>query len=159
MTHARWLLPCLALCLAACQDDASPPVAASASSQAQTAEAESTVGGTTVHVSAVQTSQLADAVARQYGIARSPTTVLLLVNLRNAGNAPAPAITATVTDLQGHTTPVALHALHVAQGDADSADYIGTVAVTLPDTLRFAVVARRGGAMATVEVTRDFYPQ
>jgi hypothetical protein len=83
----------------------------------------------------------------------------LLVNLRDAGNGTAPTITATVGDLQGHTTPVALREVQVAQSGAATIDYIGTVDATLPDTLRFTVVAKRGGSTATVQLSRDFYPQ
>jgi hypothetical protein len=153
------LLACLALPLVACQGDRGSPPVTAAPSQAQSAEAESSIGGTTVHASVVQTSQLPDSVAREYGLDRSPRTILLLVNLRDIGSAPAPVISATVTDLLQHTAPVSLRAMHVAQADADTVDYVGTVDATLPDTLRFTVVARRGGATATVEVSRDFYPQ
>jgi hypothetical protein len=151
-------LACLPIALAACGGNSSTPIAAS-QQQTQSAEAESTVNGTTVHVTAVQSSQLPDSVARQYGIERSPKRVLLLINLRDAGNGPAPTITATVSDLQEHTTPVALRQVQVAQSGAPTVDYIGTVDVTLPDTLRFTVVAKHGGATATVQLSRDFYPQ
>ncbi len=161
MSGTRFLLlACLALPLAACRGEhASTPPVTAASSQAQSAEAESSIGGTTVHISVVQTSQLPDSVAREYGLDRSPRTVLLLVNLRGVGSAPAPVISATVTDLLQHTAPVSLRATHLAHADADTLDYVGTVEATLPDTLRFTVVARRGGATATLEVNRDFYPQ
>jgi hypothetical protein len=159
MTLRRTLLAApLALALAACGGNSSTPIAAS-QQQTQSAEAESTVNGTTVHVTAVQSSQLPDSVARQYGIERSPRRILLLVNLRDAGNGTAPTITASVGDLQGHTTPVALHEVQVAQSGAATIDYIGTVDATLPDTLRFTVVAKRGGSTATVQLSRDFYPQ
>jgi len=150
---------CLALSLPACGGgaDAPPPVAAPQQSQAS--EAESTTNGVTVHVSAMQTSQLPNSIARQYGIERSPTNVMLLVNVRGTGNGPAPAITATVTDLQGRTTAVPLREVQVAQPGAATIDYIGTVDVTLPDTLRFSVDAKREGSTATVQLVRDFYPQ
>jgi hypothetical protein len=76
---------------------------------------ETTIDGTVVHLTAIQTSQLPDAVARQYGIDRAPTDILLLVNLREVGNGQAPVITATVTDLLGHTNPVQLREVQVAQ--------------------------------------------
>lgn len=152
------IVACLPLVLAACGGNSSTPIAAS-QQQTQSAEAESTVNGTTVHVTAVQSSQLPDSVARQYGIDRSPKRVLLLINLRDAGNGTTPAISATVGDLQGHTTPVALREVKVAQSGEPTTDYIGTVDITLPDTLRFTVVAKRGGSTATVQLSRDFYPQ
>lgn len=154
------LLACLALPVAACQGDrATTPSTADAPSQAQSTEAESSIDGATMHVSIVQTSQLPESVAREYRLDRSPRTVLLLVNLRNLGNAPAPVVTATVTDLLQHTTPVAMAVADGGHVDPDTVDYIGTVDATLPDTLRFVVVAKRGGATATVAVSRDFYPQ
>ena len=154
------LLACLALPLAACQGDrATTPSVTDAPSKGQSSEAESSIGGTTMHVSVMQTSQLPDSVAREYGLERSPRTILLLVNLRDLGNTPAPVITANVTDLLQHTTPVPLRAFPGAQTDADIVDYVGTVDATLPDTLRFTVVARRDGATSMVEVSRDFYPQ
>jgi hypothetical protein len=158
MSGIRFLFAATVTCmLAACSGGGSPePVAAS--QQSQSAEAESTVDGTTVHVTAVQSSQLPDSVARQYGIERSPRRILLLVNLRDAGKV-APTITATVTDLQDHTTPVDLREVHVAQSGTPTTDYIGTVDASLPDTLRFTVVAKRGGSTASVQLSRDFYPQ
>ena len=160
MSSTRFLLlACLALPLAACQGDrGSPPVTATPS-QGQSAEAESSIDGATMHVSVVQTSQLPESVAREYGFDRSPRTILLLVNVRNVGHAPAPVISATVTDLMQHTSPVSLRAAHVMQADADTVDYVGTVDATLPDTLHFTVTAKRGGAMSTVQLGRDFYPQ
>jgi len=161
MSSTRFLLlACLALPMVGCQGDrASTPPATAAPSQGQSAEAESSIDGSTVHVSVVQTSQLPESVAREYGLDRSPRTILLLVNIRDIGHTPAPGISANVTDLLQHTTPVSLRAAQGAQTDADTVDYVGTVETTLPDTLRFTVVAKRGGATATVEVSRDFYPQ
>jgi hypothetical protein len=162
-SHRFLLLACLALPMTGCQGDRAPPstgtAPAASSSRGPSAEAESSVDGAIVHVSVVQTSQLPESVAREYSLDRSPRTILLLVNLRNLGSAPAPLISATVTDLMQHTTPVSLRAVHVVPADADTADYVGTVDATPPDTLRFTVIAKRGGATATVEVSRDFYPQ
>jgi hypothetical protein len=160
MSAIRLLLPaCVASLLLACSDGGGSSTPVTASQQSQSAEAESTVNGTTVHVTAVQSSQLPDSVARQYGIERSPKRVLLLVNLRDAGRGTPPTITATVSDLQDHTTPVALREVHVAQSGTPTIDYIGTVDVAPPDTLRFTVVAKRDGSTATVQLSRDFYPE
>jgi hypothetical protein len=163
MTNCRHHLPALALLalsLAACRGEhASTPPVTAASSNARSAQAESSIDGVTMHVSEVQTSQLPESVAREYGLDRSPRTVLLLVNLHGIGKGPAPVISATATDLLQHTTPVSLRAAHVPQPDPGIVDYIGTVDITLPDTLRFTVVARHGGATSTVQVSRDFYPQ
>lgn len=149
------LAACFASALAACGGPGTP----STSQQTQSAEAEATIGNTTVHISAVPTSQLPESVARQYGIERAPKRILLLVNLRDLGTGPAPSITATVTDLQEHTTPVALREVHVPQADTPTIDYVGTVDASPPDTLRFHVTVRRGGATASVELSQDFYPE
>lgn len=158
MSVIRILFACVVLSLPACSGGgSSTPIATSQS--ARSTEAETTIDGTVVHLTAIQTSQLPDAVARQYGIDRAPTDILLLVNLREVGNGQAPVITATVTDLLGHTNPVQLREVQVAQPGGSTIDYIGTVDVALPETLRFTVDATRGGASATVELSRDFYPQ
>lgn len=154
----RILVACLVLSMAACSGGADTPTPV-ASQPAQSAEAESTVDGATIHVNAIQTSQLPESMVRQYGIARSPATVLLLVNVRGAGNGPPVAISATVTDLQGQTTAVALREVQVPQPGEPTIDYVGTVDTSLPDTLRFAVEARRNRSAATVQLARDFYPQ
>ena len=154
----RLCLACLPLALAACGGGNTPnPVAASP--QAASAEAESTVGGATAHVSAVPTTQLPESVARGYGIERAPRRILLLVNLRDLGADAPPAVTATVTDLQGHTTPVDLRAIQVPGAEASTQDFVGTVDATLPDTLRFQVLVRHAGATASVQLSRDFYPE
>ena len=155
----RILLACLVLSLPACSGGAGSSTPVAASPQSQSAEAESTINGVTVHVNALQTSQLPESVARQYGIERSTMKVLLLVNVRGAGDGRTPAITASATDLQGHTTAVALRQVQVTQPGEPTIDYVGTVDITLPDTLRFAVDARSDGSTATVQLSRDFSPQ
>ena len=169
---ARPIRAFLAACLvagllvaAACSNTSTSASSSSSASSsaggdaAQSSEAESSIDGTTVHVSAVQTSLLPETVARQYGIERAPHRILLLVNLRDLGAGPAPSITATVTDLQQHTAPVALRQVRVDPADTQTVDYVGTVEASLPDTLRFEVVVRRAGATATVRLSRDFFPQ
>ena len=160
MAARRILLTAIVLsALAGCGGGPAPTAASASQQDAQSTEAESTLGNATVHVSAVPTSQLPESVARQYGIARAPNRILLLVNLRDLGAGPAPTITATVTDLQGHSNPLALHEVRVDPADAQTVDYVGTVDAALPDTLRFGVVARRAGATASVQLSRDFYPE
>lgn len=148
----------LAIALAACGRTPSTPAPAPGQPAAQ-AEATARLGDATMHVSAVQTSQLPDAIARQYGIARSPRSVLLLVNLQGGDDAVPTRVEATVTDLRGGRQALALRELAVATPDGDRVrDYIATVETTLPETLRFEVVAMRGDARASVQVSRDFYP-
>ena len=95
-------VPLLALVLAACGGRPAAPEPAAAAPAAQ-AEASAQLGDATVHVSAVQTSQLPEAVARRYGIARSPRSVLLLVNLQGGDGAVPVRIEAL-----GTVTPIAV---------------------------------------------------
>lgn len=158
MSRIRLAAALLAVVLAACGGRPAAPVPASAAPAAQ-AEASAQLGDATVHVSAVQTSHLPEAVARQYGIARSPRSVLLLVNLQGGGGAVPVRIEATVTDLRGGRQALALRELAVATPDGAAVrDYIATVDTTLPETLRFDVTAVRGDARASVQLSRDFYP-
>ena len=151
----------LAIVLGACggTPSAPSPVPATPGAPAPQAEATARLGDATLHVSAVQTSQLPDAVARQYGIARSPRSVLLLVNLQGGDAATPVRLEASVTDLRGGRQALALRELSVATPDGDHVrDYIATVETSLPETLRFEVAASRGDARANVQVSRDFYP-
>lgn len=162
----RLVLLALPLCaLAACGGVATPPTAGgAASTTAGTANgaqdmATVRVGAITIRASAVQTAQLDAAVARRYGIARAPGTVLLLVSVRQGPDASATAlpatVTATVAGLTGGREPLAMRELRVD----GLIDYIGTATTTLPDTLRFEVtVVPRGGTAATLQFSRDLYP-
>lgn len=154
-----------ALVLPGCGRQPSAPIAA-ATSVPQ--EAIARIGDVTVRASVVQTSVLGPAVASQYGITRDDKTVMLLVAVRTGAEAQEtslPAqITATVTDLRGQKQPIAMRELRVA-GTASGAeqallDYVGTVEVELPDTLRFDLtIVREGGASSTMQFTREFYPR
>ena len=117
------------------------------------------VGDVSIHASVAQTSILAESVAREYGITRDEHRVLLLVAVRQGPDAQAIAlpaqVVATVTDLRGRRQDVAMRELR----SNDLLDYIGTVEIELPDTLRFdVVVTRPGGATSTMQFNREFYP-
>lgn len=158
-------LPALVLSLsllAACGTQPSPGSAATpaaAASSGSQGEATVSVGDTTIRASAVQTAMLDAGVASRYGIARDPATVLLLVTVRKGNDADAvslPAtVTATATDLRGGRQEIVMRALDTG----GLVDYAGTVATTLPETLRFDVaVAREGAGTATLQFSRDFFP-
>lgn len=143
--------------LSACSGpQTSPPTAAGAGSE----EAIATAGDVTVRASAIQTSTLDDAVARQYGIARDPRTVMLLIAVRkgsgdNESSLPA-RITASASGLTGAKQDIAMRELRTGE----LLDYIGTVETTLPETLRFDVaVVREDGAISTLRFNREFYPK
>lgn len=165
-TPATTVLGLLAvLAVAACNapPPPPPPVSAPASSAATATasggDAQARLGNVTARVSAIQTSLLADAVARQYGITRDPKSVLLLVALAPAegGSAQLPSATvrATVTDLRGGRTDMAMRAVP-ADG---SVDWIGVTATSLPDTLRFDVTITAGDSTAQMQIQREFYPR
>lgn len=153
------------LVLPGCGRQPSAPVAAATSAPQ---EAIARVGDVSIRASVVQTSALGPAIASQYGITRDDRTVMLLVAVRKGAEtqeASLPAqITATVTDLRGQKQSIAMRELRVpATGSgAEQAllDYVGTVEVELPDTLRFdLVIVREGGASSTMQFSREFYPR
>ncbi len=146
------------LALSACGGSAPPAPAASASANA--GEAVETVGNVTIRASAVQTSTLNDAVAKEYGIARDDKTVLLLVAVRQSDGAndiSLPAkVTASAGGLSGGKQGIAMRELRTG----DLLDYIGTVETSLPETLRFEVkVVREDDAISTLKFNREFYPR
>lgn len=159
MRHATILSILLIAPLAGCGRDEPAPVATPATVPAQS-EAVSRVGDITIRATAMQTSALSPQVASQYGIARAPNTVMLLVAVRQGPEGQEVArparITATATDLRGRTQDIVMRELQAG----DMLDYIGTADVLAPDTLRFRLhIVQPGGAGSTMEFTRDFFPR
>jgi len=145
----------LALALAACSQGVPPPATPMQAPQ----EATSRIGDVTVRANVLPTQTLSEEVARQYGLTRDPDTVMLLVGVRQGPEAQEVALPATVTavatDLSGRRHDIALRELR----SGDLLDYVGTLKVTPPDTLRFDVtVVREGGAQSQMQFTRDFHP-
>jgi len=160
------VLSLLCVALVACGGNAPPAPPTSASANSATQEAVSRIGDVTIRASAIPTSTLSEQVARQYGIARNNETVMLLIGVRQGESAQETAlpatITATATDLRGRVHPIEMRELR--SGDAASGtallDYVGTIDVTPPDTLRFDVqIVREGGATSQMQFSRDFYPR
>jgi len=140
----------------ACGRDVPAPTPTAAATQ----EAISRIGDITVRASAVQTATLPESVASRYGIARDDRTVMVLVAVRQgpeAQESSLPAhVTATATDLRGQRHEITMRELR----SGDLLDYVGTVDVALPDTLRFDLtIVREGGASSTMQFTREFYPR
>ncbi|QSX78414.1 DUF4426 domain-containing protein [Agrilutibacter solisilvae] len=133
----------------------SPPATPGASQ-----EAVSRIGDVTVRASVLPTQALSDEVARTYGLTRSPGTVMLLVGVRQGPEAQEVALPATITavatELGGRRHEIALRELR----SGDLLDYVGTLDISPPETLRFDVtVVREGGARSDMQFTREFYPQ
>jgi hypothetical protein len=146
--------------LAACGGSAPPAPSSSSSSNAVSQEAVSKIGDVTVRASAIPTATLGEQVARQYGITRANNTVMLLIGVRQGSDAQETAlparITAVATDLRGRRHDIEMRELR----SGDLLDYIGTIEISPPDTVRFDVtVVREGGATSQMQFSRDFYPQ
>lgn len=145
--------------LAGCGGSAPPPAAAVPAAPAQQ-QAVSRIGDVTIRANVLQTSMLNAAVAQRYGIERADNRVMLLVGVRrgpDAQQSSLPArITATVTDLRGRSHQIEMRELR----SGELLDYVGTIEVSLPDTLRFDLqIVRENGASSTMQFTRDFYPR
>lgn len=157
----RPVIVLLVLVLAACGGSPAPtPATPAPAAAAATSEAVTQIGDVSIHASVVQTSTLAPSVASAYGITRDARRVLLLVAVRQGPDAQAIAlpaqVVATVTDLRGRRQDIAMRELR----SGDLLDYIGTLEVDLPDTLRFELtITRVGGATSTMQFTREFYPR
>ena len=140
----------------ACSGSPPPPRAAGGATQSATARS----GDVTIRASAVPTSTLGAAVASEYGIQRGDDTVLLLVALRKGAEGQEVSIPAqvrvTVTDLSGQRQDLPMRELR----SGDLLDYIGTVDVSAPDTLRFDLqIVREGGEVSSMQFTREFHPR
>jgi hypothetical protein len=158
--HRRtWSFVLLAM-LAACSVAEQPaPPTAQPSAEANHDVVEQ-IGDVTVHCSVVQTSMLPDAIARQYGVERSPETLLLLVAVRKGDAAVATALPATVdavvTDLRGGKQTIDMRQMQ----SGEFVDSIGTLHTTLPETLHFDLTVRAVGvAPVHIQFQRDLYPQ
>lgn len=150
--------------LGGCGREAAPP-SGSGSAGAAPQEAIVRSGDVSVRASALQTSALSPAVAQQYGIARDDASVLLLVAVRRGPDGQDSAIPARVsavaTDLRGQRRVLELRELRTGgPGGAQLLDYIGTLDIALPETLRFELsVAPEGGTPTTLQFSREFYPR
>ncbi|BDU17713.1 DUF4426 domain-containing protein [Lysobacter auxotrophicus] len=165
MRHVLALSLSASLALAACGGSSAPPAPPSPPSGASaTQEAVSRIGDVTIRASAIPTSSLSEQVARQYGIARGDDTVMLLIGVRRGDSAQETAlpaqIIATATDLRGRKHVIDMRELRSGEGAAALLDYVGTVDVSPPDTLRFDVqIVREGGATSQMQFSRDVYPR
>ncbi len=154
------LLACAAfVLLASCsgEDRAASPAAVPITVPGSASQVETDVGEASVTAVAIQTSQLPDGVAAEHGIEQRDDLVMLRVSPRQGelgsiSTAPT-EVRATVTDLRGETRALELKERVVA----GLVDHVGTVQVTLPETLRFNVtVVSQQGETETLELSREF---
>lgn len=127
-------------------------------------EATVRAGDVTVRASVVPTTRLGEAVARQYGIEREPGRVLVLVGVRKGPENDEVALPAQVrmqaSDLRGVAERQVLREVRDETGPQPALiDYVGTVKVTPPDTLRFDIqVELDGQAPIRLLFNRDVFP-
>ena len=144
----------LASLLAAC--GGKPSVPPSAESQAP---AELRTGDVTVRATTLPTVRLNDAMARQYEVERRADSVLLVVGMRRGSATQETSVpgrvTALASDLLGNRKTIALREVR----SDGYIDYVGTVPVSMPDTLRYEIIAAPDGApVATLRFHRDYFP-
>lgn len=143
----------LAFTLASCSGGGSAPKPA----QPAPPPAELRADDLHLRATAVPTLQLPERVARGYGIDRAEGSVLLLVALRTgpegADRAVAARVEAQAMDLQGRRSAILMRELRTGE----LLDYIGTIEVAPPETLRFRVdVVAEGRAPMRLEFAREF---
>lgn len=144
--------------LTACSGEPPAPVPAATLSGSQ--DTVVSIGDVTARATVMPTAMLGSLVADKYGIQRADDRVMLLVGLRRgegSAEVSVPArIVATASDLRGGRTPVELRELT----SGELMDYLGTVQVSLPDTLKFEIdITLEDGARKTMQFTREFQPQ
>ncbi|WP_222565081.1 DUF4426 domain-containing protein [Novilysobacter antarcticus] len=144
--------------LSACSGEPAAPVPAATMAESQ--DTIVTIGDVTARATVMPTATLGSLVAEKYGIRRADDQVMLLVGLRRgegSAEVSVPArIVATASDLRGGRRPIELREL----SSGDLMDYVGTLQVSLPDTLKFEVdITLEDGARKTMQFTRDFQPQ
>lgn len=142
--------------LAGCGQE--PARVASVVSAPQTTTLQS--GDLTIRASTMQTSALGAEVASRYGIERADHRVMLLVGLRRGPEAQEVSVPAqvsvTVTDLHGQRHAMPMRELR----SGELVDYVGTVDVSLPDTLRFDLsLGLERGKTSTMQFSREFHPR
>ncbi|QOY62233.1 DUF4426 domain-containing protein [Lysobacter sp. H21R4] len=144
--------------LSACSGEPAAPVPAATLADSQ--DTVVTIVDVTARATVMPTAMLGSLVAEKYGIRRADDQIMLLVGLRRgegSAEVSVPAnVVATVSDLRGGRRPIELREL----SSGELMDYVGTVAVSLPDTLKFEIdITLADGARNTMQFTREFQPQ
>jgi hypothetical protein len=140
--------------LAGCSGERTMPTSTEAD-----APAELRTGEVTVRATTLPTARLNPAMARQYAIAPDAGSVLLVIGMRRGLQSQeasvAGRVSASASDLLGNRQAIELREIR----NEGFIDYVGTARVSMPDTLRFEIVAKPDGApAATLRFHRDFFP-
>lgn len=128
--------------------------------QAAPEPAEFQQGDLHIRASAIPTMQLADSVARGYGITRGDDRILLLVAVRRGAEAHEVSVPARVegwvTDLRGRRQVLSMRELRTGE----LVDHVADIQTSLPDTLQFQImVTPRGEASRRLDFVREFHPR
>lgn len=164
----RWLalLAVVAAALLGACGGPSPQADAARQQSAAPQEASVQFDDVIVRANAVATTNLSEAVAKQYGVSRDDTTVMLLVGVREVVDGQETSLPAQVSaravDLLGkRQTPQMREVRSGAPGSGAGQgfiDYVGSFRIAAPETLRFDVeVMTTDGQPATLRFNRDFY--
>ena len=120
------------------------------------AQGSTDFGSLRVHYNALPTTSISDAMAREYGVAKDPSTALVFVALRQVDgdqeeNADG-SVTATAYDLQGARQDVSLKPVNIGE----YTDHIGVVTVSPRNTYRFELQVAANGRTQALEFQRNF---
>ncbi len=120
------------------------------------AQGSTDFGSMRVRYNALPTSSISDAMAREYGVTKDPSTALLFVALRQVQggeeNNAEGSVTATAYDLQGARQEISFKPVTVGE----YTDNIGVVAVSPRNTYRFELQVAVEGRTQSVEFQRNF---
>jgi len=120
------------------------------------AQGSSDFGSLRVHYNALPTSSISDAMAREYGVAKDPSTALVFVALRQVNDGQEEnadgSVTAAAYDLQGARQDVNFKPVDIGE----YTDHIGVVAVSPRNTYRFELQVAADGRSQAVEFQRNF---
>ena len=143
----------LVLALAACGGGTVP----APPSRAVEPPAELRAGDRVLRASLVPAGAVGAAMARDYGIDREADGMVLVIGLRTgAAETSLPArVEARASDLLGRGQPIALREVR----SNGYIDYVGTLRVEPPETLRFDIEAEAAGAPPiALRFSRDILP-
>lgn len=120
------------------------------------AQGSTDFGSLRVHYNALPTSSISDAMAREYGVAKDPSTALVFVALRKVEggeeeNAEG-SVTAAAYDLQGARQEVSFKPVAIGE----YTDHIGVVTVSPRNTYRFELQVAAAGRTQALEFQRNF---